>query len=91
MTPLVRKIIRSKNLRYRFRALGRERAFAQVDGDMIEIDLKKNNPPVRNLLHEAIHYFNPDMAHKQVYELEAAEWARLTNKEAAKLYKKIFT
>jgi transposase InsO family protein len=91
MTPLVRKILRSKNLRYRFRALGREQAFAQVDGVVIEIDLKKNNPPVRNLLHEAIHYYNPDMPHREVYELEAAEWAKLSNKDAAKLYRKIFT
>ena len=91
MTPLVRKILRSKNLRFKFRALGREKAFAQIQGELIEIDLKKSVPPVKNLLHEAIHYYNPDTPHKEVYALEKAEWERLSNKEAAKLYRKLFS
>lgn len=90
MTPLVRKLLRSKSIKFKFRALGREGAFALIEGETIEIDLKKNNPPVRNLLHEAIHYYHPEMPHRQVYELERAEWERLTNKDAEKIYRKIF-
>jgi hypothetical protein len=90
MTPLVRKILRSKNLRFGFRSLKRESALAQIDGNLIEIDLKRSTPPVRNLLHEALHYFYPDMPHKEVYKMEAEEWKKLNNKEANKLYKKLF-
>lgn len=90
MTPLVRKIIRSKNLRFRFRSLGRENAFAQIDGELIEIDLKTKVPPVKKLLHEALHYFNPDMSHTEVQQLESDEWMKLSQKDATKLYRKMF-
>ncbi len=91
MTPLVRKILRSKNLRFNFRALGREQAFAQIQGELIEIDLKNNIAPVKKFLHEAIHYYNPDMAHADVNLLEKAEWEKLSQKDAAKLYRKLFS
>jgi len=91
MTPLVRKVLRSKNLKFNFRSLGRERAFAQIAGELIEIDLKKKIPPVKNLLHEALHYFNPDMSHAEVMRLEAEEWAKLSQKDATRLYRKMFS
>ena len=89
-TPLVRRILRSKNIKYRFRSLGRENAQAQINGNLIEIDLKRSSPPVRNLLHEALHYYLPDTSHKEIYTMESDEWAKLDNRTAARLYRKMF-
>jgi len=90
-TPFVRKILRSKNLKYNFRSLGRENAIAQIQDELIEIDLKRSNPPIRNLIHEAAHHYYPDTPHSEIYQIESDEWKRLSQKDAVRLYRKMFS
>ena len=56
----------------------------------VEIDLRRNTNPARTFLHEMIHQVRPAWTEKEVRGAERTIWSRMTQKQVAKLFKKMF-
>lgn len=84
------RIIRCKGYKIGFIHLEDCYANYDEDADIIRIDLHNDVPPAKKFLHELIHRCFPNMFETDVAVLESKIWARLTQTQKLKLYRKLF-
>mgnify|MGYP001612381346 CR=1 FL=1 len=84
---LFRQILRAKGYRLRFVYL---QDFADINDDLIRINLHRNTPPARSMIHEFLHFLHPKMSHREVNKWEKEIWNSLSQNDKLKLYRKLF-
>ena len=84
------RILGLRKLKIKFRSLDHLCEFGHIIGNIISLDLATHRPPAKTFIHECLHYIYEDAGHAEIYERERNIWNHITNKQIARVYRKIF-